>query len=172
MTWSPQPERAAPPVLGDPASIAALSASMHRVARLIAGAVEAVEPLTGPQRRQGGELREITREAARLVAEVERGAEALSEHGADLADSLGLAHRIVDRAAPLGLRVDGTVVQPAAGVLGVADAGAEETREQHRRRLQRVLDTVLIELDASRRAVQRRLESGRTDPRASRRTSR
>jgi transcription initiation factor TFIIIB Brf1 subunit/transcription initiation factor TFIIB len=159
MTWSTPDPRPAEPVLGDPASVSALAAVLRRTAgdieRALAGTTEG-----GTQsRRHAARLRALRGRGETVTASMERTGHRLAEHAADLADALGLARRLVDRAASLGLRVDGSDVIRPRGVHGLADAATEEIRTEALARLQRVLDTVLIDLDTRRRELRADLTS-------------
>lgn len=159
MPWSTPDPRPAEPVLGDPASVSALAAVLRRTAgdveRAFAGATE-----DGTHsRRHAARLRALRGRGEAVTTSMERTGGRLAEHAADLADALGLARRIVDRAESLGLRVDGTDVVRPRGVHGLADAATEEVRTEAMARLQQVLDTVLLDLDTRRRELRADLAS-------------
>lgn len=158
MSWSIEDPRPAEPVLGDPASISALAAVLRRTAAEVERTLARLPENGDRSRRHAARLRALRAQGAEVTASMERTGDRLAEHAADLADALGLAHRIVDRADSLGLLVDGPAVTRARGVHGVADEESEQTRTEALRRLQRVLDTVLLDLDTRRRELRSDLE--------------
>lgn len=166
MAWSTEDTRPAEPVLGDPASISALTAVLRRTAADIDRALEAL-PTTSVGRRHVARMRAVRTRGESVTASMGRTGHRLADHVTDLADALGLAQRIVERAESLGLRVDGPVVIRPGGVRGVADAQTEHSRTDALERLQRVLDTVLLDLDARRRELRADLNAER-EHRASR----
>ena len=167
MPWSTEDTRPAGPVLGDPASVAALAAVLRRVAADLDRALEALPAHSSRGRRHTARLRGLHADGAGVVASLDRAGGHLGDHATELADALGLAHRLVDRAHSLGLSVDGPVVTLPRGVQGVADSVTEQRRSADHARLQQVLDTVLADLDARRRVLREDLDTERT-----RRTSR
>ena len=167
MPWSTEAPRAADPVLGDPASVSALAAVLRRAAADLERALERL-PADSPRgRRHCARLRRIRAEGAAVPASLHRGGDVLGDHATDLADALGLARRLVDRAPSFGLSVDGPSVTRPRGVRGVADPAMEQRRTEAHARLQQVLDTVLDDLDTRRRTLREDLDTERT-----RRTSR
>ncbi|KAB7741842.1 hypothetical protein GA707_16635 [Nostocoides sp. F2B08] len=172
MPWSTADARPAEPVLGDPASLAALGSALQRAAaelRELLGALEGESrPHTGSgstrdttARLHGTRLRELRVRGDALTAAMDLAGRRVTEHASELGDALALARRIGERARATGLVVDGGTVIGPAGVRGVADAGAERERRESAARLQRVLDTVLLDLDTARRALRRDLEEAR-----------
>lgn len=175
MTWSTAQPRRAEPVLGDPASLSSLAATLLRISRDLDDAVAAVtDPLTPsltgegiPTRRYAGRLRALRERGRAVSASLDQTGQRLADHAVVLADAHGLARRIAERAESHGLTVDGTRVVRPAGVQGLADADAEAARAEVLARLQRVLDAVLLDLDA-RRAELRAAVTMERDRRASR----
>jgi hypothetical protein len=167
MPWSTEDTRPAEPVLGDPASLSALAAVLRRTAADLDAALERLPLGSAQERRHHRRLRALHDRGTSVTASMERTGHRLAEHAADLADALGLAQRIVQRADSLGLRVDGPLVTRPGGVRGVADAQTERSRDDAVQRLQRVLDAVLLDLDARRGVLRADLDSEH-DARASR----
>lgn len=167
MAWSIEDTRPADPVLGDPASVAALAATLRRTAEDLQDALERLAAQPPGSRRHASRLRRLHTDLGAVAASLERTGGRLAEHAIDLADARGLAHRLRDRAQGLGLRVDGPVVSRPRGVHGVADEAAETERDAALSRLQQVLDAVLIDLEARRRALREDVDSER-ERRASR----
>ena len=172
MPWSTADASPAEPVLGDPASLAARGSARQRGAgdvRDLLGAVEGGSPPhTGSgsardttTRLHATRLRDLRARGEALTAAMDLAGRRVTEHASELADALALARRIGERARASGLVVDGGTVIGPAGVRGVADAGAERDRRESAARLQRVLDTVLLDLDTSRRALRRDIEEAR-----------
>lgn len=159
MPWSTPDARPAEPVLGDPASVSALAAVLRRAAGDVERALVGATQDGTDSRRHAARLRALRGRGEAVTTSMERAGHLLAEHAADLADALGLARRIVERADSLGLRVDGTDVTRARGVRGLADAATEETRTVALARLQHVLDTVLLDLDTRRRELRSDLAS-------------
>lgn len=162
MTWSLPDPRPADPVLGDPASLAALAATLHRAAVELDDALEGLRPEEVGSRRHAARVKALRARAVPLRESMDRAARLLGDHASELADALGLARRLVDRAESAGLVVDGPAVSRGRGVQGVADAAAEATREEALTRLQRVLDAILIDLDTARRGLRRELADEHT----------
>jgi hypothetical protein len=167
MVWSTSEPRPAEPVLGDPASVSTLAAALRRTADDVDRALARLAEDGAHSRRHASRLRALRAGGDAVTASMERAGHRLSEHAADLADALGLARRVVDRAESIGLRVDGTEVIRARGVHGPADAATEGARTEALARLQHVLDAVLLDLDTHRRGLCRELTSER-ERRASR----
>lgn len=160
MPWSTEDHRPADPVLGDPASVAALAAVLRRSADDLGRALHRLP--AGPpatSRRHTSRVRALHAKGGTVVASMERTGALLAEHAVDLAEAAGLAGRLVDRAGALGLSVDGPVVAAAHGVRGVADATTEQERAAALVRLQHVLDTILADLEARRRTLRADLMS-------------
>lgn len=161
MAWSiPDPGPAAP-VLGDPASLSALALSLRRSAGEIDRAVTDLDPSTITSRRHATRVRAVTRDAASLSASMHRCADALADHASELADAVGLAARVVDRARAAGLVVDGPTITRGPGVRGVADPDSESSSAETLRRLQQVLSAILLDLDTARRRLRDELAAER-----------
>lgn len=161
MAWSvPEPPPAAP-VLGDPASLAALALALRRSAGEIDRAVEDLDLTTITSRHHRSRARTVVRDVSALTAAMSRSAAALSDHAGELADAIGLSTRLVDRARATGLVVDGPTISRATGVQGVADPQSESNRAEALRRLQPVLDAILLDLDTARRRLRTELERER-----------
>ena len=153
MVWGvPEPSPAAP-VLGDPASLSALALALRHGAAQIEQAVVDLDPSSVASRRHATRVRAVAREASALTGSMSRSANLLADHAGELADAVGLAARVVDRARSAGLVVDGPTIHPASGVRGVVDAEAESSRAETMRRLQQVLSAILLDLDTARRRL-------------------
>lgn len=161
MPWSTQDPRVADPVLGDPASVSVLAAVLRRTAENLERALQGLPADATRTRRHSARLRALREGGSVLASSLERVGGRLGDHATDLADALGLAHRLVDRAQSLGLSVDGPVVARPRGVQGVADAATEQSRAEAQTRLQQVLDTVLDDLDTRRRDLRGELDTER-----------
>ena len=172
MPWSTADPRPGEPVLGDPASLAALGSALQRAAadvRELLGALEGESrPHTGSgsardtaSRLHTRRLRDLRARGEAVTAAMDLAGRRVTEHASELADALALGRRIGERARATGLVVDGGTVAGPAGVRGVADAGTERERRESAARLQRVLDTVLLDLDTARGALRRDLEEAR-----------
>ena len=161
MPWSTEDPRPADPVLGDPASVAALAAVLHRCAADLRLALHRLPPASvGTSRRHASRVRALHAQARTVITSMERAGELLAEHAVVLAEATGLGRRLVDRAGALGLSVDGPVVARSRGVRGVADATTEQDRAAALERLQHVLDTILADLEVRRRELRADLVSG------------
>lgn len=161
MAWSiPDPGPAAP-VLGDPASLSALALALRRSAAEIDRAVAGLDPSVISSRRHATRSRAVVRDAALLTASMSRSADALAAHASELADAVGLAARVVDRARSAGLVVDGPTISRGPGVRGVADADSESSRTEAMQRLQQVLTAILLDLDTARRRLRDELATER-----------
>lgn len=159
MGWSLPEPRPADPVLGDAASIAALGAALHRAAADVRHALDDLPPERLAVRRDRGRLAVLHARAVPVHESMDRTGARLTEHASELADAIGLARRLVDRASEAGLHVDGPTVSRRQGVHGLADPQREAGREETLRRLQRVLDAILMDLDTERRALRGALTS-------------
>ena len=167
MPWSTAYTGPADPVLGDPASLAALGSALQRAAaelRIILGELDADGADTPPTTRRlhRTRLRELHNRGGHVVEAMELAGRRVTEHASELADAVAMARRIGERAEEIGLVLDGGTLTRPAGVHGLADADAERTRAETAARLQRVLDTVLLDLDSARRALRRDLQGART----------
>ena len=165
MPWSTEDTRPDDPVLGDPASLAALGSALQRAAADLGELLEELGS-SGPARGTSsrlhtGRLRELRSRGETVAAAMEVAGRRVNDHASELADALALARRITERARSGGLLVDGGTVATPAGVRGVADAAAERGRTEAAARLQRVLDTVLLDLDSARGVLRRDLEEAR-----------
>lgn len=172
MPWSTEDTRPADPVLGDPASLAALGSALQRAAADLGTLLRELEGEPRPHTSSGAgrdttsrlhtsRLRELRARGESVTTAMEIVGRRVSEHASEVADALALARRISERALASGLVVDGGTVTRPAGVRGVADAGAERDRGEAAARLQRVLDTVLLDLDTARRMLRRDLDEAR-----------
>lgn len=159
MTWSLPEPPPAEPVLGDPASVAALGLALRQACAQLGRALEAVDVAAVPSRRHAARVRALRTRAAPLTASMDRVGAGLAEHASELADAVALARGLVERAEAAGLRIDGPAVGLGRGVHGVADAAAEIARDETRRSVQLVLDTILLDLDVARRRLRTNLES-------------
>ena len=150
MTWSLPEPPPAEPVLGDPASLSALGQALHRAAAEVGRCLDDLPPAAVGSRRHAARVRQLHTRAAPLHESMDRAGHRVTEHASDLADAIGLARRVVDRAEACGLRVDGPTVSRGDGIHGLADPGEEGAREESRARLQRVLEAILLDLDTTR----------------------
>jgi hypothetical protein len=157
MAWSTAQGGPADPVLGDPASLAALGSALQRAAAELEVLLGELTPSESPRdtatRLHGVRLRELSTRGTAVTHAMERAGRRVSDHASELADALALARRIGERARSSGLQVDGAAVTRPTGVRGVADAAGERERAEAAARLQRVLDTVLLDLDTARRVL-------------------
>lgn len=140
------------PLLGDPASMSALAATLRRTAVQLRADVEAVERTaadaapgwTGPRsvatRRRIDALRAA---GAQVAAALEDCGSRMQLAATELAASIARLRALEEEARAAGLEVqDGTVGRPW-GITGEADARAEEDGDRLRRSLQeRVHQTV------------------------------
>lgn len=140
------------PLLGDPASMSALGASLRRTAvhltadgEALAGAVaEAAPGWRGPRsvqlRRRSSAAAEQTTAVASTLDEVGRS---LQSAAADLSAAIARLRELEDAAAAMGLEVREGAVTKGWGITGVADAAALRDEDDRRHRLQeRVHQTV------------------------------
>ncbi len=160
MSWSLPDPRPAEPVLGDPASLGALAAALRRTGTELEDSIAALAEAP-VHRRYAGRVRALHRDTSVVVEALRRVAPYLVDHSGELADAIGLARRLSDRAQSLGLQIDGPTVAAPRGVRGGADPAAEQVRGAALCRLQRVLDAILIDLDTSRRRLRAELDSER-----------
>lgn len=161
MTWSLPDPSPAEPVLGDPASLAALGSALRRAATSLADSLSQVHEADVGSRRHAARIKALRRDAGLVIAALQRTGPRLSEHSSELADAIALARRVRDRAESVGLQVDGPVISASRGVRGVADAQTEQSRTEALVRLQRVLDAILLDLDSARRALREDLDGER-----------
>lgn len=161
MTWSLPDPRPAEPVLGDPASLGALGSALRRAGADLEAALSQVSAEAVSSRRHATRIKALHRDAAVVVGALERAGPRLTQHSGEVADAIGLARRLTDRAESLGLQVDGPVIAANRGVRGVADQPTEQSRAEALSRLQRVLDAILIDLDTMRRRLREDLGSER-----------
>jgi hypothetical protein len=141
-------------VPGDSASLSACARTARAVARELAAqaagvrtASEAVgDGWTGrtsaATRRGGAGLADATRATA---AELDRVGTVLQDHATDLADLVGRARAVEDRAAAAGLEVRDGRVERAWGVTGPADVLSDRSVEETRTALQREVDLLLAQ---------------------------
>lgn len=174
MAWSAGPDLPDPPVLGDAASIAALGAVLRRAAADVGAAVRSViqglddpDPAPGSgarlNRQQRARVRDLHRRSTAVTASLDRVGQRLIDHAGDLAEAVGLAQRIIERSTAAGLSVDGPRIERVGGVHGIADPAGEAARDDALARLQRVLDTVLLDLDTRRRSLREDLAKERIE---------
>lgn len=157
MAWSlPDPPRAEP-VLGDPASLAALALALRRAAAEVEAARAALDPTAIESRRHATRAKALRVRSAELTGSMLRVADGLADHSRTLSDAIALASRLVDRAGSAGLVVDGPTVGRGPGVQGVADPAAEGSRTEAMRRLQQVLSVILLDLDTARHRLRAEL---------------
>jgi hypothetical protein len=165
MPWSTEDTRPADPVLGDPASLAALGSALQRAAAdlgvLLGELTLSGSPRDTTTRLHATRLRELRARGDAATGAMELAGRRVTDHASELADALALARRIGERARESGLVVDAGSVSRTAGVRGVADAAAERDRAAAAARLQRVLDAVLLDLDTARRGLRRDLATAR-----------
>lgn len=150
MGWSMPDPQPAEPVLGDPASVAALGAALHRAADELGQALEHLRPEHTTSRRHSTRVKALRASAAPLGESMHRSGTRLTEHATEMADALGLSRRVVERAESVGLDVDGPTITVHRGVHGIADPSAEAARAEVHSRLQHVLDAILLDLDSAR----------------------
>ena len=141
-------------VPGDPASMSACGRTAREVARRLedhatgvrAAYRELGEGWAGREsaatRRAGAGLADAV---STTGAELDRVGRVLQDHATDLADLVGRARSIQERARAAGLEVRDGRVQPAWGVTGAADAGADRARDLAGQALQADLDLVLAQ---------------------------
>lgn len=145
-------------VPGDPASLSACGGTSrtvadrlaHHAAELRAAAELLREGWTGAAsaatRRRTAGVADTTDAAA---AELDRVGRVLQDHATDLADLVGRARLLEERAGSAGLDVrDGRVV--AGWGVSTADAAAERARDDTRATLQAELDLVLAQHERRR----------------------
>lgn len=161
MTWSLPEPSPAEPVLGDPASLAALGSALRRAATDLEDALGRLSAQDVTSRRHATRIKALHRDAAAVIGALQRTGPRLTEHASELADAIGLARRLSDRAESFGLQVDGPVVAASRGVRGVADAQTEQSRTEALGRLQRVLEAILLDLDTARRRLREDLDGER-----------
>lgn len=165
MPWSTADPRPGEPVLGDPASLAALGSALQRAAADLGELLEELGSSGSARdtasRLHTRRLRDLRARGEAVTSAMDLAGRRVTEHASELADALALGRRIGERARATGLVVDGGTVAGPAGVRGVADAGTEHERRESAARLQRVLDTVLLDLDTARGALRRDLEEAR-----------
>lgn len=133
------------PLLGDPASMSALGASLRRTAVLLAADGErlttnlddATPGWTGPRgtalRRRTGTVATQTRSVASTLDDVGRSLQAAAT---DLAVAVGHLRELEDAARALGLEVREGTVTKGWGITGVADPTALHDEDRQRERLQ------------------------------------
>lgn len=133
------------PLLGDPASISTLGASLRRTAVLLAADGErltsdlddATPGWGGPRsvalRRRAGTVATQTRSVASTLDDVGR---ALQTAATDLATAIGHLRELEDAAHALGLEVREGTVTRGWGITGVADPAALHDEDRQRVRLQ------------------------------------
>ena len=141
-------------VPGDAASLSACAVTARAVARDLGGrapgmrrASEALgQRWTGrtsaATRRSGAGLAEASGATA---SELERVGGILQDHATDLADLVGRARAVEERAAAAGLEVRDGRVERAWGVTGQADAAADRSLEETRVALQGEVDLLLAQ---------------------------
>lgn len=133
------------PLLGDPASISALGASLRRTAvRLSADGEDLASALAdatpgwrGPRsvqlRQRAATTAEQTNAVASALDEVGRS---LQGAAADLSTAIASLRELEDAAAALGLEVREGAVTKGWGITGVADPAAVRVEDDRRERLQ------------------------------------
>lgn len=133
------------PLLGDPASMSALGASLRRLSvtlaadgeRLSAGLADVSHGWRGPRAL---ELRRRTSTAAgqahTIATALDDAGRALQVAATDLAAAIAHLRELEDAAAALGLEVREGAVTRGWGIRGVADADALHDEDRQRRRLQ------------------------------------
>lgn len=133
------------PLLGDPASMSALGATLRRTAlalaadgeRLTSGLEAAAPGWTGPRsvhlRRRAGTVATQTRSVAATLDQVGRS---LQTAATELAEAVGHLRELEDAATALGLEVREGMVTRGWGITGVADAAAVHDEDRQRERLQ------------------------------------
>lgn len=162
MPWSLPDPAPTEPVLGDPASLGALGSALRRAAADLEDSLAGLSAQGVASRRHAGRIKALHRDAGQVIAALHRTGSHLTAHSSELADTIGLARRLTDRAESFGLRVDGPVITENRGVRGVADPRTEQSRGEAVSRLQRVLDAILIDLDTARRRLREDLDAERT----------
>lgn len=133
------------PLLGDPASMSALGASLRRTAVLLAADGEqltatlddAAPGWSGPRsvalRRRTGTVATQTRSLASTLDDVGRSLQAAAT---DLAAAIGRLRELEDAARAVGLEVREGTVTRGWGITGVADPAALHDEDRHREQLQ------------------------------------
>lgn len=133
------------PLLGDPASMSALGASLRRTAvllaadgeRLAAGLDRAAPGWRGPRsvelRRRTGVTAAQTRAIASALDDAGRS---LQTAATDLAAAIAHLRELEGAAAAMGLEVREGAVTKGWGITGVADADALQDEDRQRTRLQ------------------------------------
>lgn len=133
------------PLLGDPASMSALGASLRRTAvrlavdgeRLDTALADASTSWSGPravrQRRRAGTAAE---QAAAIAAALDDVGRSLQTAATELAAAVAHLRELEDEAAALGLDVQEGTVTKGWGITGVADAAVVHEEDRRRERLQ------------------------------------
>ena len=133
------------PLLGDPASVSALGATLRRTAleltahadRVRATLDDASPGWTGPRAvatRQ--RVDRVAASAAASAATLDECARSLQQSAAELAATTAGLRALEEEAAAAGLQVRDGTVHRAWGITGVADAGGEAAGADRREELQ------------------------------------
>lgn len=142
-------------LLGDPASVSALAATLRSAAVTLAAEAERVgqaraelehAPVRVPvdRRRRAEGVQQTLQATSRVLTE---SASALQRAAADLAEQVAALQRLEDEAARHGLQVRDGTVSPAWGITGTVDErtdpqSQEQVREQLERRLHACVSTI------------------------------
>ncbi|WP_338748257.1 hypothetical protein [Janibacter alittae] len=157
------------PLLGDPASMSALGASLRRTAghlaadgEALAGAVTGATPgWPGPRsvrlRRRTSTTAEQTTAVASALDEVGRS---LQTAATDLAAAIARLRELEDAAATMGLEVREGAVTRGWGITGVADAAAAREEDGRRHRLQEQVHQTITALGRHRARLAKDLARG------------
>lgn len=153
-------------LLGDPASISALGASLRRIAvRLTAdtagvesAATDAGEGWRGPRAVHLRRRVDTATEQSRVVASVlDATGRTLQTAATDLSEAISRLREIEDAAAALGLEVREGSVTRGWGITGVADPATERGEHEQRERLQERLHQTVTALGQQRGRLAREL---------------
>ena len=90
-------------------------------------------------------MADLATATAATGAELDRVSRVLQDHATDLADLVGRARVLEERARSAGLEVRDGRVEVAWGVTGPADAAADRERDAERLAIQAALDLVLAQ---------------------------
>lgn len=142
------------PLLGDPASMSALGASLRRTAvrlgadgqALTTALADASPGWSGPRsvqvRRRAATVAEQTTAVADALDEVGRSLQSTATH---LSAAIARLRELEDAAAAMGLEVREGAVTKGWGITGIADAVALRDEDERRARLQeRIHQTVTV----------------------------
>lgn len=133
------------PLLGDPASMSALGASLRRTAVELAADGEALATATadaapgwrGPRAISLRQRLDTTAtQTSAIATALDDAGRSLQTAATDLASAIAHLRELEDVAAAIGLEVREGAVTKGWGITGVADAAAEQDEDRQRERLQ------------------------------------